>query len=72
MSDGWKPIDSAPKDGSIILAWSEDMDEVLAIVWAESRGGSWRLAGCSSLELGSWGQPTHWMPLPAPPDNSSS
>lgn len=66
----WQPIKTAPKDGTAILGWSEEMEEVMSIVWVDDRGGSWRISSCSSMELGSWGQPTHWMPLPAPPKDS--
>jgi hypothetical protein len=82
----WQPIKTAPKDGTGIIAWREEpIDEdwfepvglpgwssPMGIVWSETRGGSWRLLGMNSIELGDHGQPTHWMPLPAPPQSSDS
>ena len=56
----WQPIETAPKDGTEILGWPvEGGDNNIAIVYYFFRG--W----CS----GDYGaDPTHWMPLPKPPD----
>ncbi len=60
----WQGMDSAPKDGTLVLVWS-------------SGTGKWpRLAKwCSALTPGWWGldhaqtgSPMFWMPLPASPD----
>lgn len=67
--EGWKPIESAPKDGSWIL---------LGYFLEGGGGGSpevahWhdqRLMWCSSSKLlnsAGYYSPTHWMPLPAAP-----
>ena len=74
---GWKRIETAPTD------WSEDVD-----LWVVSRHGAQRIADCrASLSNGKpqwhtrsdemgWvrinGTPTHWMPLPAPPEQSNA
>jgi hypothetical protein len=68
----WQPIESAPKDGSVILAWRF---YPIAIRWAE--GDLW---GWQAMPLGAMFEPfeengylsgdpalTHWMPLPPPP-----
>ena len=57
----WQPIDTAPKDGTDVLVWC---------------GGAMFIA---CMEVGRWffdrtdysvkPLPTHWMPLPAPPEN---
>jgi hypothetical protein len=78
---GWQPIETAPKDGVLIILttgtatgtgrWSviasrdtlNDVDGVA--VFAREYG--WRSASDKAL-TGS--QPTHWMPLPAPPHAS--
>lgn len=80
---GWRPIESAPKDGSKILLAkiipaSEDRDA--AIWWAVM--GFWFHERRVARSLGQltirdhwtdgseWlGEPTHWMPIPAPPNS---
>src|ERR1044071_4755482 len=65
--EGWRTIETAPKDGTKFDAW------------APSRFGGYRMADLSfgprgklrqhgeltAAELPRW--PTHWMPRPAPP-----
>jgi hypothetical protein len=61
----WRPIETAPKDGTQILGlWVSYLDGQLmqpsyGVVWNE--GGSW-LEAYDEVS-----QPTHWMPLPEPP-----
>jgi len=58
----WQPIETAPKDASILLAvWNADRPYYCREVgwWEESDGGFW------SIQV--MGEPTHWMPLPPPP-----
>lgn len=62
----WQPIATAPKDGTAILAWHPDwQDEPLSLRW-HGHWHKWILNGVL-LDLGDWGEPTHWMPLPPPP-----
>jgi hypothetical protein len=61
----WRPIATAPKDGSDILAYEEE--DGIAIIW-------WGF-GCWLNDAGTNDglspTPTHWMPLPdAPTDNA--
>jgi hypothetical protein len=70
--DAWRPIESAPKDGTPILAFcvhpnaryaGEDAAEWAEIVvtrWIDFNGGGWTWNGICGVH-------THWMPLPAPP-----
>lgn len=59
----WQPIETAPKDGFHILLWSDDIQFVG--FWAQGRAGGWCAVAdkCPSIKP----NPTHWMPLPAPP-----
>jgi hypothetical protein len=78
----WKPIETAPKDGTaIILCWA---------VTADKRPIDWRESPTTAgvfVQIGSWSEgenwwwvyidtpgdtalhftPTHWMALPSPP-----
>lgn len=67
----WQPIETAPKDGTRILAFMVDraeirkgfppaeLDGIDVIYWSTIHNGGW-----VSHRFGS---PTHWMPLPEPP-----
>jgi hypothetical protein len=71
--DGWQPIESAPRDGTLVLLWAPDYREDAPSLgsWCE-RVGAWD-ADSGTMEDGpAWSNdacsgPTHWMPLPAPP-----
>lgn len=74
MTD-WQPIETAPKDGTEILAFFDcrevqDGGLVDIIYWDEVGGpreqGCWHL-GCESDCSRAPGYYTHWMPLPAAP-----
>jgi len=67
----WRPIETAPKDGTEVLVLAVYDDGPPAYAVAAWDGEEWRDVG----DIG-WGgmhgednQPTHWMPLPAPPDD---
>jgi hypothetical protein len=55
----WKPIETAPKDGTRILVYAPDIDRVLIATFRPSLRiwVGWR----ETLV------PTHWMRLPNPP-----
>lgn len=69
----WQPIETAPKDGTVIDLWA--VDRCANCFWYEQedpedwRYSEWRQlyseAPHSSFPLGL--EPTHWMPLPEPP-----
>ena len=67
----WQPIETAPRDGTfLILAYycqrSAGGFEIGA--WQtppDGRPSGWYTSGFRSLEA--WLDPTHWMPLPDPP-----
>jgi hypothetical protein len=70
----WKPIETAPKDGTAVLlyfsnsphqiwigAWVRHSDPSYPFVWRDPTG---------SILVREWKDdvpPTHWMPLPEPP-----
>ncbi len=64
----WQPIETAPKDGRVILCIGHaNIHHVEPMMYYASDPGQ---------DNGCWGwlegdtpmkQPTHWMPLPAPP-----
>ena len=57
----WKPIETAPKDGTRILVYAPDIDRVLIAAFQTISGkGAW-VGWREAL------QPTHWMALPNPP-----
>lgn len=66
----WQPIETAPKDQRRILAYFPDAPEwydFSVICWSEHNKAWW---GCSPSAAGVIdrdAQPTHWMPLPDPP-----
>lgn len=78
----WKPILSAPKDGTaVLLCWAVDADGK-TIDWTmdtTTAGVYVQVASWSETDLSWWVycdmvsdpplffDPTHWMPLPAPP-----
>ena len=78
----WQPIETAPRDGRDLLLWTDtrhsaDLAGYLATGgehFAEVQLGFWEDAVDSPMrtERAGWrapriGEPTHWMPLPAPP-----
>ncbi len=69
--DSWRPIETAPKDGTWVLAWFPVCyDGGTHVAAANYVGGKWYLE-----QWDDWGQVeaggfTHWMLLPAPPEDT--
>lgn len=73
----WKPIDTAPKDGTTVLLSTLDIDAAQYVIAAFFEGSA--DFGGSPDDGPGWylyptngnhqviGEPTHWMPLPQPP-----
>jgi hypothetical protein len=63
----WQPIEIAPKDGTrIILGWDSGEPTRYGFFTRNAEWKGWRAA---TLELSlPISPPTHWMPLPPPPD----
>jgi hypothetical protein len=77
----WLDIESAPRDGTLILGYGEmagecsgptGQEEAAVIQWTGGRtdylGYDW--AAPNSMTYAAWMQPTHWMPLPLAPPSS--
>lgn len=75
----WQPIETAPKDGTHILVWTDASDTAYVVCWADAALGIRKyLTAESGAERGwhlAWDgelfdrehEPTHWMPLPDAP-----
>ena len=60
----WQPIETAPKDGVFVLITDGD---VVLIGCYEDHLTAWR-SDADQCRL--WSDPTHWQPLPAPPERA--
>ena len=73
----WRPIETAPRDGTPVLLWASDFKGATART-AQFRlhpcgSGLWLLAESATQELYLIaGQATHWAPLPPGPSQSDS
>jgi hypothetical protein len=71
----WQDIASAPRDGTRILLWRKGYCSVGE--WDDDMGGAW-LAKAGLFTALDGGEcevrlnPTHWMPLPAAPNQAAS
>jgi len=63
----WQPIETAPRDGTYILAWVRPVWGVQYLRIVTFYHGQW----VDSCDL-SPEDCTHWMPLPEPPKESRS
>jgi hypothetical protein len=67
---GWQPIATAPRDGRAILVYIPGSvghavrQDVIAVYWSGWSGGRWETAWSGAKLMA---RPTHWMPLPDPP-----
>lgn len=72
QAQDWQPIETAPKDGTLILCFYPDRhghDRYSLRYWST---GDWRSSGrkegwCDQYRQLRSIDPTHWMPLPPPP-----
>lgn len=82
MTQQWKPIDSAPKDGTEIIVFHPEAGVCAA--FCPGDGFAWHCMDGMNTVVGSKSgksipamtsflkPPTHWMPLPAAPGSTSS
>jgi hypothetical protein len=59
----WQPIETAPKDGTVIQVWT-DLGEWRPWTSFNDYERRW----FSVMEM--TGEPTRWMPLPSPPEGT--
>lgn len=79
---GWQPIESAPKDGTVVDLWAKrwraqtddfEFARFTGLLWDE-RHRTWAKPTNGGLTLDLAGGPgpdwrvTHWQPLPEPPE----
>jgi len=85
LPDAWRPIEEAPKDGTIVLLWTDTRLCVDA-----NKFEDWGCEHLQAVQIGYWeddvdaplrkeaagwrceysGMPTHFMPLPTPPETN--
>lgn len=68
----WKSIDSAPKDGTLVIVWAEDFDYPVLAQWSTEAHHLHQRYFWGTGNRAHWldlyaAQPTHWQPLPEPP-----
>jgi hypothetical protein len=66
----WQPIETAPKDGTPILAREKGAGPavyMMCTMWSGSELEGWRIPGARGWTNARWFHPTHWMHLPPPP-----
>ena len=67
----WQPIETAPKDGTLILgAWQclNKTWDMNAMFYSEEGGDGWWVEYHGDYQH----DPTHWMPLPEPPKENGN
>jgi len=75
----WQPIDTAPKDGTVVLLYGIWAGEIHGPARSKAfdigsfqdgrsdfPGNDWWVLGTGDY-YECWMRPTHWMPLPEPP-----
>lgn len=64
-SANWKLIETAPRDGTRILAWDPMGDSRLVINWFGEADGHWMVSWSGEENPDC----THWQDLPDPPED---
>jgi len=62
----WQPIETAPRDGSCLLAIATDDGYTFGVLERDKRG-NWIHEGEPTFCKGYYFEPTHWRDLPEPP-----
>jgi hypothetical protein len=67
--NSWRPIETAPAETRVLLRFAPPFSDPTetGIVVGEREGGRWWLT-CIWASSNAHRSPTHWMPLPEPPE----
>lgn len=65
QTSGWQPIETAPRTNHSLLVWCPERKNIYIVSW-RSHTEEWEHFGALGRALTEY--PTHWMPLPEPPD----
>lgn len=74
----WQPIDTAPKDGTVFFGFDPEDRYPQPMKWEEyepqyaeeqEEPGYWTYAEALIADVVGEAKPTHWMPLPPPPES---
>lgn len=69
---GWRPIETAPKDGTLILAWNKSLGRHIVYWGCQPQHNPhyfWVSATCNTSHID---QPEKWCHLPPPPTDRES
>lgn len=69
----WRPIETAPKDRTVVDLWAMGRrwpDMEWEVTCPSHPDGVWKRAGTDWYDAMGWLDPTHWMPLPPPPEET--
>lgn len=73
MSTEWQPIETIPMDGTPVLVWSPEVFSRRAHVQVANFTANCKIVGnVFAFDLGKGQKPTHWMPLPSPPETTEA
>ena len=64
----WQLIETAPKDGTLILIYCPEELYENTHTASHGQGNKWLSNGCVDGWM-TFDDPSHWMPLPPPPEN---
>ena len=72
----WQPIETAPKDHThVLLAVRDEIHTLVNFTGKRVFAGYFQTQADDWIIDGTWAgniRPTHWMPLPAPPEDAST
>jgi hypothetical protein len=67
----WRPIESAPRDGTPVLAYfAARFNHDAAMDVVQYQGGRWYCVNTIHADEWTIESPTHWTPLPDPPSET--
>lgn len=69
MNMSWKPIKTAPKDGSLVFAWRKGWDRPTYVRWIKNpRTNTWFWNDADEYDDYELEEkpPTHWLDIPNP------